>query len=595
MHKHIPQLLNERISQYQNRTVFKFKNKETKLYESISWNELKSLTDKVASALMHLGCKKEDRVGIFSFNRPEWAITDLGVLSFGGIVVPMYATASKQDVQYIINETEIQFLFVGNNEQIEKAKWLLVECKTLKQIIVFEGEYPLNDKRYLHWNDFLKLSENTDEKDLIAATNTIESEDLATIIYTSGTTGEPKGAMLTHKNFIKALQINYERLNIDETDVSLCFLPLSHVFERTWLFFLIHCGATNVFLEDPKKVIDEMPVVKPTTMCTVPRFYEKTYDGIQAEKNKWPKFKQNIFNWSIAIGHQAIEYKKDSKKTPFLLGLKYSIADKLVLSKLRQVFGNNIKALPCAGAAIESNLLRFFHATGIFINYGYGATETTATVSCFRTDKYNFNYCGSIMPDVEVNITKENEILVKGETVFKGYYNKPEETAKVLKDGWYHTGDEGEVIDNEYVLMKDRIKDLIKTSGGKYVSPQKLELLIGQDEYIDQIVIIGDRRKFISALIVPAFDKMDKLANVLKIENKEIHSLVNNPLVNDFIQKRLDVLQEELTPYERVIRFTLLPETFSIGNNMLTNTLKIRRKEITKIYSELIEKMYLPA
>lgn len=593
MQEHIPQLLKEKTSEYSDRQVFQFKNKETGNYEGISWNKLYSDTKTVSSSLISLGFKSNDKIGIFSFNRPEWTISDFGILAIGAVVVPMYATASKQDVKYIIDETEISLLFVGNTEQIEKAKWLLDECKTLNKIVVFEGDFPSDDNRFIAWQSFLELADDDNNAKLETAYEQIKAEDLATIIYTSGTTGEPKGAMLTHSNFMNALKINFERLDIDDTDISLCFLPLSHVFERTWIFFLIYCGATNVFLENPKEVINEMSVVKPTVMCTVPRFYEKTYDGIQAEKNKWPAVKQKIFNWSIYVGHKYIEYKKDSKKVPFFLELKRSIANKLVLSKLRQVFGGNVKVLPCAGAAIEPKLLRFFHATGIFINYGYGATETTATVSCFKTHTYNFDSCGSIMPETNIKISENNEILIKANTVFKGYYNKPEETNKVLKDGWYHSGDEGYIQDQEYLYMTDRIKDLIKTSGGKYVSPQKLELILGQDEYVDQIVVIGDRQKFISALIVPTFENLKRLAEHKGIENQEIESLVTNEEIIDYLNKRFGFLQQELAPYEKVVKFTLLPENFSISNNTLTNTLKIRRKEITKQYEDIINKMYL--
>jgi long-chain acyl-CoA synthetase len=595
MQEHIPQLLKEQTLQYSDRQVFQFKNKETGNYESISWNKLYSETKTVSSSLISLGIKSNDKIGIFSFNKPEWTISDLGTLAIGAVVVPMYATASKQDVKYIINETKISLLFVGNTEQIEKAIWLLEECETLNKIVVYEGDFPKDDNRFIKWKDFLELCNDKDINEKLEKTyQQIKTEDVATIIYTSGTTGEPKGAMLTHSNFMNALKINFERLNIDETDISLCFLPLSHVFERTWTFFLIYCGATNVYLENPRKVIEELPKVKPTVMCTVSRFFEKTYDGIQTEKNKWPTIKQKIFNWSISVGHKYIEYKKDSKKTPFLLELKRSIANKLVLSKLRQVFGGNVKILPCAGAAIDSKLLRFFHATGIFINYGYGATETTATVSCFKTHTYNFESCGSIMPETSIKISENNEILIKANTVFKGYYNKPEETNKVLKDGWYHSGDEGYVQDQEYLYMTDRIKDLIKTSGGKYVSPQKLELILGQDEYVDQIVVIGDRQKFISALIVPTFENIQRLAEHKGIENQEIESLVTNKEIIDYLNKRFEFLQQELAPYEKVVKFTLLSENFSISNNTLTNTLKIRRKEITKQYQDVINKMYLP-
>jgi long-chain acyl-CoA synthetase len=529
-----------------------------------------------------------------SVNKPEWTISDLGILAIRGVVIPIYATSSKQEIKYIVDETKMTLLFAGSYDQVEKALWLLEQCDTLEKIIVFEGKIPENDKRFIKWNDFIALSEKenyTEKLDQIL--EEAQSDDLATIIYTSGTTGVPKGAMLEHNNLMAALKINDERLDITEDDISLCFLPLSHVFERTWTYFLLYCGATNIFLENPREVIDTLSVVKPTVMCTVPRFFEKTYDGILQEAEKWPSYKKKIFDWSIKIGHQYIEYLKNSEKVPGILGIKRQLADKLVLKKLRLIFGGMIKSLPCAGAAIDSKLLRFFHATGIFINYGYGATETTATVSCFKSDKYNFDYCGSIMPEVSVKIGDQKEIMVKGNTIFKGYYNKPDETSKVLKDGWYLTGDEGYVVEDEYLVMTDRIKDLIKTSGGKYVSPQKLELLLTQDKYIEQVVILGDNRKYISALIVPSFVNLKEQALKFALDSENNEVLASNDEIKNFIQQRIDKCQEEITPYERVVKFTLLPEAFNIDKRTLTNTLKIRRNIIAEQYGEFIEKMYL--
>ncbi len=586
-------MLRERVSNYGNRQVFQYKNKTNGKYKSISWNNLLDLTFKVSKSLIYLGFGHNDKIGILSSNKPKWTITDLGILGIRGVVVPFYATASKNDIKYIVDETKMKLLFVGCNEQIEKASWLLENCETLEKIVAFEGSIPVNDDRFIEWSAFLDLSfdDHLNEK-LDQITEEVQPDDLATIIYTSGTTGVPKGAMLGHDNFMNAFKINDERLNIDESDISLCFLPLSHVFERTWTLFILYCGATNVFLENPKDVIAELPVVKPTAMCTVPRFFEKTYDGIQQESEKWPSLKKQIFNWSISIGHKYIEYLKKSKKAPAILELKNSIADKLVLKKLRSIFGGKIKVMPCSGAAIDPKLIRFFHATGIFVNYGYGATETTATVSCFKSGVYNFDYCGSIMPEVSIRIGENQEIFVKGKTIFKGYYHKPEETAKVLNEGWYQTGDEGFIVENEYLVMTDRIKDLIKTSGGKYISPQKLELLIGQDKFIEQIVILGDNKKYITALIVPSFAYLKEFAEKFGLNPNNNELIVSNNEIKDLMQKRIDLCQANITSYEKVVKFTLLPETFNINNQTLTNTLKIRRKIIAQQYNELIEKMY---
>ena len=593
MKQHIAHMLREKASVYNTREVFRYKDKINSVYKSISWSELLNYTEKVSQSLIELGFGYNDKIGIFSANRPEWTIADFGILSVRGVVVPFYATSSVQQVKYIIDETQMRIIFVGNKEQVEKSLWLLDNCKSLEKIVVFENVTIQPDNRFFSWENFLEISTKSNNKEsLNKLLEEAQPDDLASIIYTSGTTGEPKGVMLGHDNFMSAFKINDERLRINDKDISLCFLPLSHVFERTWTYFLLYCGATNVFLENPREVIQELPIVKPTLMCTVPRFYEKTYEGIFAEVEKWTSIKKKIFNWAISIGLECIEYKKDSKKIPIHLKIKHSLADKLVFAKLRQIFGGRIKFLPCAGSAIDTKLLRFFHATGIFIKFGYGATETTATVSCFRSDIYNFESSGSIMPDTIVKIGENNEILVKGNTVFKGYYNKPEETNEVLKDGWYYTGDEGYIVDGNYLVMTDRIKDLMKTSGGKYVSPQKLELLLSQSKYIDMLVVLGDNKKYVTALIVPSFHSLEKYAKEMSISYENNQQLIDNPIILDFYQKQIDECQKELTSYEKIVKFSLLPETFSIDNKMLTNTLKIKRKAISEKYSELIEKMY---
>jgi len=415
---------------------------------------------------------------------------------------------------------------------------------------------------------------------------------LATIIYTSGTTGEPKGVMLDHATFFYCFQIHDERLDVVESDMSACFLPLSHVFERTWTYFILYRGASNAYIDNPREVVKYLPVIKPTLMCTVPRFFEKTYEGIQLELSKWPTIKQNIFNWAIAVGHKRSEFLCKNQNIPTGLKFKYALANKLVLKKLRGVFGGNIKFMPCAGAAISPKLLRFFHAAGIFVNYGYGATETTATVSCFKEKTYDFDTCGSIMPGIQVKISDQGEILVKGSTVFKGYYNKPEATQKSLIDGWYHTGDQGFITPSGNLVMQDRIKDLMKTSVGKYVSPQKIELLFGQDPFIEQVIAIGDNRKYVTALIVPSFEMLKKEVEKLGVATSDNKDLAANEIVNVFYTKRLEKIQEDFTPYEKVVKFKLLSEPFSIQNGLLTNTLKVRRNELIKLYSREIEEMY---
>lgn len=573
--------------------MYRYKDQTSEKYKSLSWNEVFKDVERLAKSLLSEGYGFESMIGIFSSNKPEWAITDYGILAIRGVTVPFFGTATKEQVKYIVDETKMEIIFVGNKEQFDKAFWLFEHSDSLKKIIYYSTDVQSIDPRCISWDDFLAIGD--DEKQNVEFNKLIEEakpDDLATLLYTSGTTGEPKGVMLTHDNFMYCFELHKDRLDVMESDVSMCFLPLSHVFERTWSYYMMYCGVENVILENPRTVIEELPKTNPTVMCTVPRFFEKTYEGIQKEYNNWSSTKQKVFDWSIKTGHESSAYKSKNKKLPSLLSFKKNIADRLVLGKLRNIFGANMRTMPCSGAAIRPELLRFFHATGMFVNYGYGATETTATVSCFRTDLYDFDSCGSVMNGVEVKIGDENEILVKGRTVFKGYYNKPKETEEVLKDGWYATGDEGKVLPDNMLLMSDRIKDLFKTSGGKYVSPQKLELLIGQNNFIEQVVVFGDSQKYITALIVPSIENLTWVTKKMGISSNSLDQLIKEEKVKEFYESELQTAQEELAPFEKVVKFTLVSEPFSVENKSLTSTLKIRRKIIQEVYKETIEAMY---
>ncbi|MCU0473795.1 MAG: long-chain fatty acid--CoA ligase [Bacteroidales bacterium] len=594
MKENIVNMILERASRFSSREVFRYRKAESKIYESISWESFASESQKVSRALISLGLGPSDNIGIFSENRPEWVISDLGIIGIRSVVVPLYATSSKQQLKYIADETQMKLIIAGNREQYEKAIWLQKNTKTLKKIIVFDPDIAPDNDSCIDWHKFINLDAgNRFEPELKQRMQEIQPDDLVTIIYTSGTTGESKGVMLTHSTFLYAFKIHDERLNVNERDVSVCFLPLSHVFERIWTYYLLYRGATNVFIDNPREVVTQLPIIKPTVMCTVPRFFEKTFEGIQSELSKWSPVKKKIFNWSVKTGLKYSEYLSKTQKPPIGLSLKHGVADALVLKKLRNIFGGKIRFMPCAGAAISPSLLRFFHAAGIFVNYGYGATETSATVSCFKSDRYDLDTCGTIMPGIEVKISEEGEILIKGGTVFKGYFNKPEETGKTLIDGWYHSGDQGYITPDGDLVMTDRIKDLIKTSSAKYVSPQKIELVLGQDPFIEQIIAIGDKRKYVTALIVPSFATLKSEAEKMGFKTTENAELIVRKEIIEFYNIRINKIQEEFAPYERVVRFKLLPEPFSIQNGMLTNTLKVRRNALIEQYKEDIEKMYL--
>ncbi len=590
----IPMFLN-RAGSYGKKEVFRYKDSQNR-YQSMTWHELSGSIDNILSSLHAIGVRKGEMVGIYSQNMPQWLMTDLAIMALGAVVVPFYATASMEQLRYIVKETGMKVMFAGDDEQLEKVLALKKEGSTLKTIVSFRNNPTLagtEQSSVLGFHAFLDLSRKKAIRlSITDRLHEYKSTDLATVIYTSGTTGEPKGVMLRQDNLMYCFGIHDLRLTVNSTDVSLCFLPLSHVFERMWSYYLLHRGAVNVFLENPKEVITTLAEVKPTLMCTVPRFFDKTWAGIQEEASSWPALKQKIFRWSVNQGLQAIEYKCRNKEMPLGLRTKLGVADRLVLRKLRGIFGGNIRVMPCAGAAINKDILKFFHAVGLFVNYGYGATETMATVSCFKEDVYDFGTCGSVMPGVEVKIGENSEILVKGRTIFFGYYKKEQDTAAVLKNGWFHTGDEGYLDDKGNLIMVDRIKDLMKTSVGKYVSPQKLEMLLSQDELVDHITVVGDNRQYVSALVVPAMDKLKKLAAQNNISFTDETALVNDEQVYDLFQKRFDALQKDITPHERVVKFLLLAEPFSIESGTMTSTLKLRRNAIEKAYRHLIDSMY---
>lgn len=592
MEDHLVQMFRNRAAGFGNKVAFRTRDKDSNKYRDYTWNQGLKTVNSIAKGLLAFSHGPGSMIGIFSDNRPEWTFADLAILSVGGVVVPFFSTASKQQVKYMVDETAMELMFVGNAEQLEKGMWLLDNCDTLDTIVLMPSVSAIVNSEYcIRWDDFIKLGNSREFAiQLEESVKAIKEDQLATLLYTSGTTGEPKGVMLAHDNFMNCLQIHDKRLSVGTDDISLCFLPLSHVFERSWTFYMMHRGAVNVYLENPREVISELSLAKPTLMCAVPRFFEKTYNGILAEEAKWPPAKRKLFDWTIKIGHKVSEYRSRSAAVPLGLKISWTFADKVVLKKLRSVFGGNIRSMPCSGAAIRPELLRFFHAAGIFVNYGYGASETTATVSCFRHDQYEFGSCGTIMPEVNVKISEQGEILVKGATIFKGYYKKPELTSTVLKEGWYHTGDKGDFTLQGNLIMEDRINDLFKTSGGKYVSPQKIELLIGQDPFVEQVVVIGDNRKFISAIIVPSMAALGQhFDEAMLARHKEI---IEDENVLKFFQERLTNLQQELTPFERVVKFVLLKELFSVENDALTSTLKVKRKAVARSYAHLIDTLY---
>lgn len=590
---HIALTLRNRVNATPNGAAYGFSTDAGLTWQTMTWTEVLRRTDEIALGLLARGVQADDKIGIISPNRPEWSMADYAIQSVRGVSVPMYTTSTPEQMAYMVRETGMRILFTGDAALSQKACTLFETCPTLEFVVCLEeAAEAASGAKCLTLSQFVIKSDVKLRQILDQRLSETRITDLATIIYTSGTTGEPKGVMLDQENLKQLFKIHEMRLKVDSTDRSLSFLPLSHIFERGWAYFMMYSGALNYFLQNPRTVIEVLPRVKPTLMCAVPRFFEKTYQGIQDETSRWPAVKRFIFKRAIAVGEERLRYLTASKPIPASLQLRLSFYHKLVYSKLRKVLGGEIRFMPCAGAAAAPELLRFFHAAGIDVKYGYGATETTATVSCFLDQGFQFKTVGSIMPEVFVKTTDEGEIMVKGGTVFKGYYNKPVETAAVLKDGWYYTGDAGSVLPGGHLVMTERMRDIMKTSVGKYVSPQQIELLLGQDPLVEQIVTIGDDRRFVMGLIVPVYDRIDALARELRLREQPREDMLKDPKLIQHLNDHFLALQKGLQPHERMVKFTLLPEPFSIEKGEMTSTLKLRRKEISRIYKDLIEEVY---
>lgn len=561
----------------------------------MTWKQVDTHINLIASALLALGADVQERIAIFANNCMAWSLADLAILQLRGVSVPLYATNTPAQAAFIINDADIRVLFVGEQAQLDAAIALRGVCPQLSHIIVFD------DSVDLHGCEIAQhLSTFEREVDVAAFSFQLQQRiadcdlrDLFTLIYTSGTTGEPKGVMLDYRNLAAQLYLHDERLTVNEEDVSLSFLPMSHVFERAWSFFIMHSGAQNVFLPNTDWVREAMTAVRPTLMCAVPRFYEKIFSAVHEKVARAPWLRRALFHWAIVCGERKFLQERAGKPLGKLFDLSHRWADKLVLSKLRGILGGRVRFLPAAGAKLDDNVILFFQAMGVNIKYGYGMTETCATVSCWEEGNFRFGSIGKPLPGVEVRIGEENEIQVRGPVVMRGYFNKPLETAaSFTEDGWLKTGDAGAMDEGGNLFITERLKDLMKTSGGKYIAPQMLEGTLAQDRFIEQVAIIADARKFVSALIVPSFESLEEYAKSINLKYQDRIELLRHSHILEMFESRLREMQKELARFEQVKRFTLLPAAFSMELGELTPTLKLRRKVISQRYQREIDSMY---
>lgn len=597
---HYAELIHRQADKYGSRTALKYRDNASGKWLKISWREFSDKVMLTAKAMAEFGIGVQENIGVYSQNMPQCLYTDFGGYANRAVSIPMYATNSPRQIEYIINDADIHTLFVGEQLQYNNAFKVQQKSDVLKRLVVFDPAVKLNpeDKTSVYFDDFLRLGDNAHAETAVKIRmNEAIPEDLATIVYTSGTTGESKGVMLHHSNFLEAMRIHDIRLPmVTDKDTSMCFLPLTHIFEKAWACYCLHKGVKVAINLDPKNIQQTLPEVHPTVMCNVPRFWEKVYVGVHEKINTSAPAMKKIFMDAIETGRlYNLEYKNKGIKAPYGLSLKFKLYDATVFTLLKKVLGiERGRLFPVAGAPLSDTVNEFLQSVNIPIRYGYGLSETTATVCFYPETGFEFGSIGTIMPDIEVKVDESNgEILVKGKTVTAGYYNKPaENAASYTSDGFFRTGDAGR-LEGNVLFFTERIKDLYKTSNGKYIAPQAIEMEMSSDKYIEQIAVIGDQRKFVSALIVPAYPMLERYAEEKGFTFESREDLLNNKEIIRLIESHIEEHQKNMASYEKVKRFTLLPEPFTMEGRELTDTLKLRRPVVLQKYADQIEAMYV--
>lgn len=566
----------------------------------VTWSEFGSKVDAAACALERLGIKETNMISVFSANRPQCLIADFAAYHNRAIPVSIYSTSSAAQVAYIINDCGAKVLFAGNRVQLGIVMSIIDSCPTLAHVVVIDPtDAIVNDPRVMTFDSFIELGSKAGDDsrhEVERRRHDATDDDIATLIYTSGTTGEPKGAVLPHSCFNACMEIHRQRLTmLSEDDTSISFLPMSHIFEKAWSYFCLYMGMKVWINLDPRIIQKTIYDVKPTCMCSVPRFWEKVYIAVQEKIATMSPVQRALVGHALKIGRRRnIDFRRIGKKAPWWIEAQYRFFDNRVFSLLRRTIGiDNGNLFPTAGAPLSAHIVEFLRSCGINIVIGYGLSETTASVTCYPEKGYELGTVGTTLPRIRVKIDDNGEILVKAPTVMRGYYNKPEATAEAFTaDGWFRTGDAGRIDNTGALILTERIKDLFKTSNGKYVAPQAIESLLGGDKFIDQVAIIGDSRKFVTALIVPDFAALADYARDNSISFNSNADLAANPAINEMIGKRIADMTTNLARHEQIKKFTLLPKPFTMENGELTNTLKTRRPIINEHYSAEIEKMY---
>lgn len=595
---HLSVLIHEQAKKYGSRAALTFRSFGSLKWKTVSWKQFSLRVKQVSNAMLNLSIKPQENIAVFSQNCVQYLYTDFGAYGIRSCSIPIYATSSEQQIQFIINDAQVRFLFVGEQEQYNKAHRVFALCPSLERIIIYDDSVRISshDPNALYFEDFLKLGEDLPRQTEVEALyKQANDDDLCNILYTSGTTGDSKGVMLSYGQYAAALKANDACVPITEKDRVIDFLPFTHIFERGWAYLALTEGAQLIINTYPKEIQESMRETHPTSMSSVPRFWEKVYQAVKDKMDRSSAWQQKLFYHALNVGKKYnVDYICNGKRPPLPLALEYKVLDKSVLSLVRKVMGlEHPNIFPTAGAYVSPEVENFVHSIGINMIVGYGLTESLATVSCDHIgEKITIGSVGRPIESVEVKIGENSEILLKGPTITKGYYHRDELNKQAFDDdGFFHTGDAGYMRDGE-LFLKERIKDLFKTSNGKYIAPQMVESLLLVDKFIDQVAVIADQRKFVSALIVPEFRLLEDYAREHNIQFDSREDLCESKEIHDMMMDRIETLQQGLANYEKIKRFTLLPHHFSMESGELTNTLKMRRPVIYKNYAAVIDKMY---
>ena len=601
---HLSKLIFEQAKKYGERAALSYRDYEIGQWKSISWNTFAQQVRKVSYALLHLGVKVQENVGIFSQNKPENLFVDFGAYGIRAVSIPFYATSSGAQVAYMLNDAQIRYLFVGEQEQYEVAFSVFAVAQTLERIIIFDKKVKRNEKDHLsvYFDDFLQDELQGDLQEVGREYQQRQAdanyEDLCNILYTSGTTGQSKGVMLTYGQYREGFRVNDAVLPLSEDDGFLNFLPFTHIFERAWCYLGLTEGALQCINLRPADVQRSMQEVHPTCMSSVPRFWEKVYQAVLDKMENGSFMERKLIKEALEVGGRYWEkYKAKGKTAPLGLTLQYQLYDKTIIKVLRKTLGlERANFFPTAGAAVSPEVERFVHAAGLNMVVGYGLTESLATVSCDVPGKpVTMGSVGRLIDGIEIKFGTNDEILLRGKTITPGYYKKDTTTKEAIDaEGWFHTGDAGYMKNGE-LFLRERIKDLFKTSNGKYIAPQMIESKLVLDRYFDQAVVVADKRKFVSALIVPDYKLLELYASSNDIQADGREALCKHPAVLKFFTERIETLQQDLAHYEKIKRFVLLPSPFTMENGELTNTLKVRRRIVYEHYADLIDQIYADA